>query len=148
MAITRIKIGHQQQADLPVHLYPTGKIVCGDYEYSGKHKQDFRRICNLISELVDHRQSDDSIDVSAYRPWNAIEVYEEYIAKPWKRSIGARTLERLANETIIYFELEKLRAIFEQDVAAKWKRIFRNSDINKPTTPTQGWHLFRNPRCE
>jgi hypothetical protein len=148
MTPIRIKIGHQNQANEPIYLYPNGKIVCGNYEYSGKYKQRFREVYALISDLVDQSHPDDSIDVSTFRFWNAAEVYDEYIAKKWKKSIGAKTLERLAIETRIFLELEEVRSEFKRAVSAKWKKIFRNSDISDPTTPTQGWHLFRNPRCE
>jgi len=148
MTTILIKIGHQDQADEPIFLHPNGKIVCGNFEYSGRFRPKFRDIYNFILDLVDQRPPNGIVDVSAYRSWNAMDIYEEYIAKPWKKSIDAKTLERLSNETCISQILDEVRIEFKRAVAAKWKKVFRNSDINDPATPTQGWHLFKNPRTK
>ena len=95
----RIKIGHQEQADLPIYLYKNGKLVCGKYEYYGKYIKKFSRVYEVIYDLVRPESSVSGIDVSMFKPWNAIEIYEEYIAKPWNKSIGAKSLERLSIET-------------------------------------------------
>jgi hypothetical protein len=144
----RIKIGHQEQADLPIYLYKNGKLVCGKYEYSGKYIKEFSRVYEVISDLVRQESSVGSIDVSMFKPWNAIEIYEEYIAKPLKKSIGAKSLERLSIETQVYLVLVPVREVFKTDVHAKWKKKFTKSDINDPNIPRKGWHLFRSPESE
>jgi hypothetical protein len=145
MTVKRIKIGHQTQADEPIYLFQSGKIVCGNYQYDGKMKQQFQGIFRTICELVEHKTARDVLDVSSYRYWNAMTIYEERIAFKWRKSIGARPLEKLAIETKIFLMLEPVREEFNRAVSAKWKRIFKSSDINDPSTPTQGWHLFRKP---
>lgn len=72
-----------------------------------------------------------------------MDIYEEHIARPWKKSIGARKMEQLAMETEIFLMLDPLREEFTRAVAAKWKKVFRRSRSDDPNRPTQAWHLFR-----
>jgi hypothetical protein len=139
----RIKIGHQGQADMPIHLLPSGKIVCGAYKYSGVKVREFRGVFETIASKVDFAAPSDELDVSNYTFWNAMDIYEQHIARPWKKSISARKMERLAVETEVFLMLEPIRAEFRRAVAAKWKRIFKKSNPDDPNRPTQGWHLLR-----
>jgi hypothetical protein len=148
MLPNKIKIGHHDQADEPIFLYPNGEIVCGIFKCSGKSVNKFRNTYELICDLVEKRQPDGSIDVSAFRFWTAPDLYEEYIARPWKKSIGAKKLYQLANESIIYRELQGVISVFNKVLHTKWKKEFRSSDINDPDRPTHGWHLFKKRKCE
>ena len=121
----RIKIGHQMQADLPMHLIASGKIVCGAFEYSGAKTSEFRGVFEAIASTVKCLPPNTEFDVSDYKFLDAMNIYEEYIARPWKKSISAQKMERLAVETEIFVMLEPLRAEFKRSVATKWKRIFR-----------------------
>ena len=145
MTVKRIKIGHQAQADEPIYLFQSGKIVCGNYQYEGKMKKQFQGIFRTICELVEHKTTSDVLDVSFYKYWNAMSIYEEHIALKWKKSIGARSLEKLAIETEVFLLLETVKEEFRQAVSAKWRRVFKRADSNDPSTSTQSWHLFRKP---
>jgi hypothetical protein len=38
--------------------------------------------------------------------------------------------------------LEKIKNEFKKAVGLKWKRIFKKSDPNDPTTPIQAWQIL------
>jgi hypothetical protein len=145
MTVKRIKIGHQAQAEEPIYLFQSGKIVCGNYQYEGKMKKQFQGIFRTICELVEHKTTSDVLDVSSYRYWNTMSVYEEHIVLKLRKSIGATSLEKLAIETEVFLMLETVREEFKRAVSAKWRRIFKRADLDDPSTPTQGWHIFRKP---
>ncbi len=139
----KIKIAHQEQANESIYLLKSGKVVCGNYQYNGKMKKEFQDIFSIICDLTYQQTSTDTLDVSSYSYWNAMNIYEERLAKKWKKSISAKELEKLAIETEVFLMLEVVKEEFKRAVSAKWKRINKISETHDPSRPTQGWHLFR-----
>ena len=118
-------------------------MVCGAFSYTGVKVPAFKAVFEVIAAKVAPTSRSDELDVSNYAHWNAMDIYEHHIARPWRKSISARQMERLAVETEVFLMLEPLRAEFKRAVAARWKRIFKRSNPGDPNRPTQGWHLFR-----
>jgi hypothetical protein len=143
MAIKRIKIAYQRQANKPIYLMSTGVIGCGRFNYRGRYKALFKtyfsKMCGLVhdgSEVVGE------YDVSEYKYWNAINIYNDYIVADWVASIDADQIERLANETEVAMMSEEIKNEFVRAVGSKWKRIFKRSDPDDPQTPTKAWQIF------
>ncbi len=142
MAVKGIKIAYQQQANKPIYLLATGAIECGDFKYTGRYKDEFKSFFVRICDLVHDKHKVDECDVSEYKYWNAINIYNDYIVAHWRESISAEQIERFANETEVVMMLEKIRHEFTRAVELKWRRIFRKSDPNDPRTPTQAWQIL------
>jgi hypothetical protein len=142
MAIQQIKIAQQQQADKPIYLLATGVIECGKFKYSGRHKKDFKSFFLRISDLVGDRFEGVDCDVSTYRYWNAINMYDDFIVANWLESISAEQVEKFANETEVFVITERIRAEFKRAVELKWRRIFRKLDPNDPNIPQQAWQIL------
>lgn len=142
MTIKRIKIADQQQVNKPIYLLATGAIECGDFKYTGRYKKDFKlfflRICDLLSDKFEN----DEYDVSNYKYWNAINIYDEYMVAHWLESISAEQVKELANETEVKTMIEEIRQEFTRAVNLKWTRIFKKSDPNDPETPRQAWQIL------
>lgn len=137
----RIKIAYQQQANKPIYLLSTGTIECGNFKYNGRYKDEFKALFARISDLVHDKQESDEYDVSEYKHWNAINIYD-YIVQHWSKSVSAEQVEKFANETEVVMILEKIRHEFIRALGLKWKRIFRKSDPRDPKTPTQAWQIL------
>ncbi len=133
MTSNRIKIGHQHQADLPIYLSEFGRVIC--------EKEYLRELYVAIHQMVDPQEGE--LDVSGFRYWNALNIYKEHVAIPWKESLSAECLERLSIETQVFLMLEPVRELFKQAVARKWLRTFKSSKPDDPTRPTQGWHILK-----
>jgi len=142
MAVKRIKIAYQQQANKPIYLLATGVIECGNFKYRGRYKDEFKSFFVRICDLVHDKHGIDEYDVSEYKYWNAINLYNDYIAAHWHESISAEQVEKFANETEVVMILEKIKSEFKRAVGLKWKRIFKKSDPNDPRTPTQAWQIL------
>lgn len=140
-----IKIGHEAQADLPIHLTRFGALVCGQFKYSGPKKKALAEIYLRIYELALPYSDGGLLDVSEYDYWDAINIYEEYIGKPFNESIGAEQLERLSVETEVVTMLLPVREIFKKAVGKKWRRICKNMSFDDPNRPSQGWHILLPP---
>jgi hypothetical protein len=145
MPYRKIKIGYQQQAQENIFLYENGKIMCGEYQYDGRLKKDFAKAFQRICELAPRsKYKEQIIDVSECKFWSAIDVYD-YMVSKWQKSCSIQRVEHFANDTEIRLILNPIHEEFKRAVSAKWKRVFKNSDINDPNTPTKGWHVFKKP---
>lgn len=140
--IKRIKIGHQKQADKPVYLLATGVVQCGNFCYKGRYKSKFKSIFGRICELVDIKRITEEIDVSGYKYWDAVRIYDEYVVERWVSSVSARRLEKFANETEVFMLLEDIKVEFKRALALRWRRVFKKSDPKDPNTPKQAWKLL------
>lgn len=142
MRRVQIKVGHENQADKPVILRPSGVLACGRFLYRGPLQAEFRAIHNKILELVPVRGDCELLDVSHYQYWDAVRIYDELVAARWARSIGAKRLEKLAIETAVFLLLEPVRAEFRRAVGRRWKRIFLAWDQDDPNRPRYGWQIL------
>lgn len=138
----KIKIAHQQQANKPIFLWRTGTLECGNFRYDGRYKKRFRLLFERIIELTNPKPKDDVLDVSEYKYWDAIQIYEEYILARWVKSISAKKVEQLAVEAQVALLVEDIKQEFKRAVALKWKRIFHISDPNNADTPKQAWQIL------
>jgi hypothetical protein len=137
MQIRKIKIAHQGQADKPIYLLANGSVECGKFKYAGRYKEEFKLIFLKIYDLVPGEQ-----DVSNYKYWDAIKIYDNFVVANWLESVDAEQIEKFAIETEIRIMLERIRAEFKLALGARWKRIFKNSDPNDPETPKQAWQIL------
>lgn len=142
MVVKRIKIAYQQQANKPIYLLATGVIECGNFKYSGRYKNEFKSLFVRICDLVHDKHGIDEYDVSEYKYWDAINIYNDCIVVHWHESISAEQVKKFANETEIVMILEKIKCEFKRLMGLRWKRIFKKSDPNDPRTPTQAWQTL------
>jgi len=138
----KIKIAHQQQANKPIHLLQTGAIECGNFRYEGRYKHRFKVLFEEIIGLAYTKPKDGVLDVSQYKYWDAMRIYDDYILAKWLKSISAKKVEQLAAETRVVLLLEDIKHEFKRSVGLKWKRIFHKSDPNKGNTPKQAWQIL------
>lgn len=141
MKVKRIRIAQQQQANKPIYLLATGAIECGNFKYTGRYKDEFKSFFIRICDLVHDKHGVDEYNVSEYKYWNAINIYD-YIVMHWLESISAEQVEKFANETEVKIMLEKIRCEFIRALNLRWRRIFKKSDPNDPNTPRQAWQLL------
>jgi hypothetical protein len=141
MRSQRIKIGNQSQADLPIYLTSSGCLICGALDYRQSNAAHLKELYFKIHELVGAGNED--LDVSQYRYWNALNIYEEHIAVPWNKSLSAEFLEKLSIETQVFLMLKPVRELFKKAVARRWCRIFRASNPDDPNRPTQAWQILK-----
>lgn len=137
-----IKIGHQPQVDLPIYLSRSGALICGAFNYVGPKRKDLSALYLKIHELVGP-QDEPVLDVSAFRYWNAMTIYEEHIAIPWNESLGAEQLERLSIETQVYKMLEPVRELFKRAVGRRWRWQAKSLDSADPNRPKQAWEILK-----
>lgn len=137
----KIKIAHQKQANKPIYLR-TGAIECGNFRYDGRYKQKFKLRFEKITGLAQTKPTDGVLDVSQYKYWDAIRIYDDYILAKWLKSISARKVEQFAVEAQVVLLLEDIKQEFERAVGLKWKRIFHKSDPNNANTPKQAWQIL------
>ena len=142
MAVERIKIAFQKQANKPIYLLSTGVVECGNFKYRGRYKNDFKSIFIQICDLVHDKNEGDEYDVSEYKYWDAISIYNDYIVANWCESISAEQLEKFANESRVVMILESIKSEFKRAISMKWKKIFKNSDPNDNERPSQAWQIL------
>jgi hypothetical protein len=141
-AMRKIKIAHQQQANKPIYLLQTGAIECGNFRYDGRYKKRFKLLFEEITGLAYTKLKDGVLDVSQYKYWDAIRIYDDYILPKWLKSISAKKVEELAAETQVVLMLEDINHEFNRAVALKWRRIFHQSDPNNANTPKLAWQIL------
>ena len=141
MAVKRIKIGFQKQANKAIYLFATGVIECGNFKYSGRYKKIFKSYFVKISDLVHDRQVVE-YDVSEYKYWTAINMYDDYITSHFLESISSEQVEKFANETEVVILVEEIIAEFKIAVTKKWKRIIKQSDQNGKLNPPYAWMIL------
>jgi hypothetical protein len=142
MAKLIVKIGHQKQANKAIFLLPSGEVECGNFKYNGRYKKKFKDIYLKILDIAYTKPQAGVIDVSYYKYWNAIHIYDEYVVAKWIKTISARRIEKFAQETAVFLLLEEIRTEFKRSVDVKWKKIFQKSDANDPETPRSGWQIL------
>lgn len=142
MVITKIKIGHQRQADKPIYLLPSGAIECGRFRYDGRYKKKFKSIYGMISDLAPTKPKNGVLDVSQYKYWDAVSIYQDYIVANWCKSVSAGRIEKFANESKIMLMIKDINCEFKRAVGMKWKREFKKSDPNSINTPRQAWQIL------
>ena len=126
MAVKKIKIAYQQQANKPIYLLASGVIECGNFKYRGRYKDEFKSVFVRICELVNDMHGIDEYDVSKYKYWNAINIFSNYIVAHWLESISAEQVEKFANETEVVMLLEKIKNEFKRAVGLRWS-VFSKS---------------------
>jgi hypothetical protein len=138
----KIKIAHQQQANKPIYLLRTGAIECGNFRYDGRYKKKFKLLFERIAGLAHTKPRDGVLDVSLYKYWDAIRIYDDYILAKWLKSISASKIIQFAAEAQVVLLLEDIKDEFKRAVGLKWKRIFQKSDPNNANTPKQAWQIL------
>jgi hypothetical protein len=138
----KIKIAHQQQANKPIFLLRTGAIECGNFQYDGRYKEKFKFLFEKIAGLAHTKPIDGVLDVSLYKYWDAIRIYDDYVLAKWLKSISASKIKQFAEEAQVVLLLEDIKHEFKRAVGLKWKRIFQESDPNNPNTPKQAWQIL------
>jgi len=142
MVVTKIKVAHQRQADKPIYLLPTGAIECGRFRYDGRYKRRLKSVFSRISLLAHTRPKNGVLDVSRYKYWNAISIYQDCVVATWRKSVSAGRIEKFASETEIVLMLEDVKYEFKRAVGLKWKRDFKKSDPNSMNRPRQAWQIL------
>ena len=61
--------------------------MCGGYTYHGVRAKDFWGLYEAILEMVDRSTIDDVLNISNYRYWNALNIYDELIARKWENKM-------------------------------------------------------------
>ena len=140
--MSKIKIGHQEQANKPIFLLSTGAIVCGNFSYNGRFKKKFKQYYDRIYDLSKIKKGEKEIDVSGCRYWNAIGIYHNYVVEQWVSTVSARRLEKFANETEISIMVNDIIHEFKRALVLRWRKIFKNSDPNDPNTPRKAWQII------
>jgi len=140
--VIKIKVGQQEQADKPIYLLSTGVVECGKFRYRGRHKQKFKAIFNRIYSLAHTKPKDGVLDISGYKYWNAVRIYEEYVVRRWCKSVSAIQLEKFASETEIVLMLAEIKSEFKRAVGLRWKKEFRKRDPNDEQTPWHAWQIL------
>jgi len=130
------------QADKPVYLLSTGAIECGRFRYNGRYKKKFKVIFSKVSSLAYTNPKDGVLDVSQYKYWDAIGIFQDYVVANWFQSVSAGRLERFAIETEIVLILEDVKCEFKRAVGLKWRKVFQNSDPNNKNTPRKAWQIL------
>ena len=138
--MTKIKVGQQKQAGKPIYLLPSGIIECGKFRYEGRYKAKFKSVFERIYSLAHTKPKNGILDVSGYRFWDAVRIYDDYVVPRWCKSVSAVRLEKFACETQIFLILADVRSEFKRAVGAKWRREFkkRNPDDQNPL-----WHAWQ-----
>lgn len=142
MAVTRIKVAQERQADKSIYLLPTGAIECGRFRYNGRYKKKFKVIFGRVISLAHTRPKDGVLDISQYKYWDAIGIFQDYVAANWFQSVSAGRLEKFAIETEIVLILEDVRCEFKRAVGLKWRKVFKNSDPNNKNTLRKPWQIL------
>jgi hypothetical protein len=140
--VTKIKLGQQRQAGKPIYLLPTGVLECGRFRYEGRHKKKFKLIFSRICLLANTRPRDGVVDISDYKYWDAMRIYQEYVVATWCKAVTARRMEKFANETEIVLMIEGVKREFKRAVGVRWKTEFKKSDPNSVNTPHQAWQIL------
>src|SRR5438128_11372080 len=95
----KIKVGQQEQARKPIYLLQTGAVECGKFRYEGRYKKKFKSIFARIYSLAHTKPKNGILDVSGYRYWDAVRIYDDYVVVRWCKSVSATKLEKFACET-------------------------------------------------
>jgi hypothetical protein len=142
MTKIKIKVGHQEQADKPIYLLPTGAIQCGRFRYEGRCKRRFKAIHERILSLASDNHPDGVVDVSQYHFWDAIRIYHDYVVSKWLKSVSAEQIERFANETEVVMMLKEIQAEFKRAILLRLQRELRRADPEDPNRPRQAWQIL------
>ena len=138
-----IKIGNQSEANKDIFLHENGHVSCGRYEYKGSSIKIFKDIYEEIIERAGKKPINNVIDVSMYKTWDAVTIYDEYIVNHWVKAITSKTIEKMANETIICRLVNTIKPEFTLAVRKAWKKIFLAwKDKDDPNTPRNPWQIF------
>ncbi len=140
--IIKIKVSQEKHARKPIYLLPTGVVECGKFRYEGRYKKKFKSIFHRIYSLAHTKPKDGVLDVSGYRYWDAMRIYEDYVVARWCKSVSAVRLETFACETEIVLILANIRREFERAVGAKWKREFKKRNPDDENTAWQAWQIL------
>ena len=123
-------------------ILPSGTIVYGKFQYCGRFKHRFARIHKTIRRTAHTEIKNDVLDVSQYRYWDAITIYDQYILPEWRRSVSAKQVEAFAVETKVSLLVAAIRREFIRALGAKWRRVFKQCDPNALETPRQAWQIL------
>lgn len=137
----RILLAIQKQSGKPIFLYENGEVVCGNFTYKGRYQKRFAEIYQKIFNLVDHKNKIE-IDVSKYKYWSAIEIYDNYIILNWIKSVSAHKIESFAKQTIVTLLVNEIKEEFIRAVSNKWKRMVLHVDSNNSDYPKDAWNIL------
>jgi hypothetical protein len=140
--VTKIKVGQQKQADKPIYLLHTGAVECGRFRYEGSCKRKFRSIFNRICLLAHTKPKDGVLDISDYKYWDAMRIYDDHVVAHWCKSVSAVRLEKFASETEIVLMLAEIKSEFKRAVGLRWKREFKKYDPNDENIPREAWQIL------
>ena len=96
----------------------------------GSYSLDFVYVnicCSFRDDNIHYKHGVDEYNVSEYKYWNAINLYDDYITAHWHELISAEQVKKFANETEVSMILEKIKSEFKRAVGLKWKKIFKKS---------------------
>lgn len=141
MKFVPIKIGQQEQANKPIFLLPNGNIICGNFTYKRRFVEQFKKNYQIIFDLIPRKSKTSFLDVSEYRYWDAISIYD-YLVHKWQRGISVRKVEQFANETEITKVVTSMIPEFRRAVDRRWLRIFRSSNPIERDTLKEAWQIL------
>jgi hypothetical protein len=140
--VTRIKVGQQQKAGKPIYLLRTGAVECGKFRYEGRYRKKFKSIFEEICSLAPTKPKDGVLDISGYRYWDAMRIYDDYVVARWCKSVSATGLEKFACETQIFLMRRLIQSEFKRAVGLRWKREFRRRNTDDESTPWEAWQIL------
>lgn len=142
MKIIKIKLGVNQPSQKPIYLLSNGSLICDNFSYRGIQKNKFKECYDEILATTNIKVLQDILDVSNVKTWDAISIYDNYVVRNWVKSISAKKIKELANETYIRKIIEIIIPEFKRSVELKWKKIWNKSDPNNPLTPKKAWQIL------
>ena len=138
-----IKIGNQSQAKKDIFLHKNGSITCGKFIYKGRFINHFKAIYHEIIGYSNKQPVKNIVDVSKYKIWDAVTIYDQYILEHWVKSITSKTIERMAHETIVCRLVDSIKPEFNRALRSKWTKIFVAwKDKDDPNTPRDPWQIL------
>lgn len=143
MRTDRIKVGREPNTGNGVFLMRSGQLICGGYTYNGRMIKEFRGLFETVWDMIDRSEVVDELDISQYRYWNALNIYDELIVPKWEESLSAKALHDLSIETQIHLMMKPVKSEFMRAISSAWKRAVKKSAPEDPNRPTQAWHLCR-----
>ena len=92
--------------------------------------------------LVHTKPKHGIVDISGYKYWDAMRIYQDYVVAHWCKSVSAVRLEKFACETEVVLMLAEIRSEFKRAVRLRWRKELRKCDPNDENTPRQGWQIL------
>lgn len=139
--IFRILLAVQTQANKPIFLYENGCVCCGCFRYSGRYKKYFSEIYKEIVKILND-SSNEEINVSNFKYWSAIDIYNEIIIPNWLCSISSEQIELFAKQSIITININEIREEFLRAVNLRWRKTIKNANVGDNNVYKQAWQIL------